>query len=169
MGYAHFSGISVTKDGIAVGAKGAEVGVIDMNRKVTATSLSLGGTDITATAAQINATKSYMVVQARKASVAASQSDVEVFEFTAPAALTLAGVQVYCTATAATALVNVKEAGTSVLSAAVTPSAGAVVAGTISDSAIANGAAVTVHVTTDATGSITDLTVTLIFKAEHVS
>ena len=106
------------------------------------------------------------IVQAHKSSVAISQSDVEVFEFTAPEALTLSEVQVYCTATAATATVEVKEAGTTVLSAAATPVAGTVVKPTIADSAIANAAAVTVHVTTDGTGTITDLTVTLIFKAK---
>jgi hypothetical protein len=105
----------------------------------------------------------YMVVQAHKSSVDVSQSDAEIFEFTAPAALTLSEVQVYCTATAATASVDVKEAGVSVLLVAATPSAGAVVKPTISDSAIASGAAVTVHVTTDGTGTITDLTVTLVF------
>lgn len=105
-----------------------------------------------------------MIVQAHKTSVGASQADVEIFEFTAPVALTLVGVQVYCTATAAAASVNVKEAGVSVLSSAVTPTANAVANGTISDSSIASGAAVTVRVTTDATGSISDLTVTLIFK-----
>lgn len=104
-----------------------------------------------------------LILQAHKSAVAVSQADVEVFEFTTPFALILANVQVYCTATAATASVDVKEAGTTVLSAAVTPSAGAVAAGTIADAAIAGGAAVTVHVTTNGSGTITDLTVTLRF------
>lgn len=123
---------------------------------------------VTATAAELNATDSYVVVQAIKSSVNVSQTDAEIFEFTAPAALTLTGVQVYCTATAVTASVDVKEAGTTVLSSAVTPSANAVVTGTISDSAIASGSAVTVHATTDATGTITDLSVTLVFTTAHV-
>ncbi len=127
------------------------------------------GTAVTATAAQLNAVNSYMVVQAHKTTVGNGQSAAEIFEFTAPAALTLVGVQVYCTSVTATASVDVKEAGASVLSSAVTPSAGAVVAGTISDASIAKDAAVTVHVTTDGTGDIGDLTVTLVFKAEHVS
>jgi phosphatidate phosphatase APP1 len=103
-------------------------------------------------------------VVATKSSVGTGQSDVEIFEWTAPQALILAEVQVYCTATAATASVDVKEAGTTVLSAAATPTAGSVVKPTISDAAIASGAAVTVHVTTNGTGTITDLTVTLRFK-----
>jgi len=102
-------------------------------------------------------------VVATKSSVGANQSDVEIFEWTAPQALRLVEVQVYCTATAATASVDVKEAGTTVLSAAATPVAGSVVKPTISDAAIASGAAITVHVTTNGTGSITDLTVTLRF------
>lgn len=130
--------------------------------------LSVAGTSVTATADQLNATDSYVVVQAIKSSVDVSQTDAEIFEFTAPAALTLTGVQVYCTATAVTASVDVKEAGTTVLSSAVTPSANAVVTGTISDSAIASGSAVTVHATTDATGTITDLSVTLVFTTAHV-
>jgi len=99
-----------------------------------------------------------------KSSVAISQTDVEIFEYTAPQGLILAEVQVYCTATAATASVDVKEAGTTVLSAVATPVANTVVKPTIADAAIASGAAVTVHVTTNVTGTITDLTVTLRFK-----
>ncbi len=105
-----------------------------------------------------------VVVQAVKSAVAINQSDVEVFEYTAHQALILSDVQVYCTATVATSTVDVKEAGTTVLSAAATPAAGTVVKPTISDSAIASGAAVTVHVTTNGTGTITDLTVTLRFR-----
>ena len=103
-------------------------------------------------------------VVATKSSVAINQTAVEIFEWTAPQALILAEVQVYCTATVATASVDVLEAGVSVLSAAATPTAGTVVKPTISDAAIASGAAVTVAVTTNGTGTITDLTVTLRFK-----
>lgn len=129
----------------------------------------IAGTQVTASAAQLNAVNSYMVVQVHKSSIGNSQNDIEIFEFTTPAALTLTGVQVYCTATNATASVDVKEGGTTVLESAVTPQANTVVSGTVSDSAIASGAAVTVHATTDGTGDITDLTVTLIFKAAHVA
>lgn len=110
----------------------------------------------------------YMVVQAHIYGFGSNQTDVEIFEFTAPLAMTLAEVQVYTRIYDAEASVDVKEAGTTVLSAPVTPSAGAVVKGTISDDAIASGAAVTVHGTTDALGNMTDLTVTLIFKFELV-
>jgi len=105
------------------------------------------------------------VVTAHRASVGNNETDTEIFEFDPPEDLTLEEVQVYCTATAATASVEVKEDGTSVLSAAATPSAGAVVKAAISDGSISGSNQVTVHVTTDATGGITDLTVTLLFKA----
>ncbi|UCD28528.1 MAG: hypothetical protein JSV03_15840 [Planctomycetota bacterium] len=109
--------------------------------------------------------KDRRIVTAHRASVGNSESDTEIFEFDPPEDLTLDEVQVYCTAAAATAGVDVKEAGVSVLSSSATPSAGAVVKPTISDSSISASNNVTVHVTTDGTGSITDLTVTLIFKA----
>lgn len=103
------------------------------------------------------------VVQAHKYGVIASLADSEIFEFTAPRACTLDEVQVYCTDMTATASVDVKEDGTSVLSAAATPIADTVVKPSISDDKIAAGAAITVHVTTNFEGAITDLTVTLTF------
>lgn len=109
--------------------------------------------------------KDRRVVTAHVSSVGNSQSDIEVFEFDPSEDLTLEEVQVYCTATTATAGVDVKEGGTSVLSAAATPIAGSIVKPTISDGDISSANNVTVHVTTDAGGDITDLTVTLLFKA----
>ncbi len=105
------------------------------------------------------------VVTAHRGSVGANETGTEIFEFDPPEDLTLEEVQVYCTATAATASVDVKEGGTSVLSAAATPTAGSVVKPTVSDGDISADNNVTVHVTTNATGSITDLAVTLLFKA----
>ena len=109
------------------------------------------------------------VVTAHVSSVGNSQSDVEVFAFDPAENLTLEEVQVYCTATAATASVDVKEGGTTVLSASATPSAGSIVKPTISDASISSANEVTVHATTDGSGSITDLTVTLLFKAALAS
>jgi hypothetical protein len=105
------------------------------------------------------------VVTAHVSSVGNSQSDVEVFAFDPAEDLTLEEVQVYCTAMTATASVDVKEGGASVLSTVVTPSAGAIVGPTISDGDISSGNHVTIHVTTDGGGSLSDLTVTLLFKA----
>lgn len=104
-----------------------------------------------------------------RVSVGSNESDTEIFEFDPPEDLTLEEVQVYCTATASTASVEVKEGGTSVLSAAATPTAGSVMKPTVSDGEISASNSVTVHVTTDGTGSITDLTVTLLFKAPLAS
>jgi len=109
------------------------------------------------------------VVVAHRSSVGSNQSAVEVFEFEVDRAMTLEQVQVYCSAAAATASVDVKESGVSVLSAAATPVAGAVVKPTISDASIASGHALTVHVTTNGTGQITDLTVTLLLKTALTS
>jgi hypothetical protein len=105
------------------------------------------------------------VVTAHRASVSTSQSDVEVFEFDPPADLTLEEVQVYCSAVTATASVDVKEAGASVLSAPATPAAGAVVKPAVSDGAVSGDNTLTIHVTTDGTGSITNLSVTLLFTS----
>jgi len=113
--------------------------------------------------------KDRRIVTAHRASVGNNESDTEIFEFDPPENLTLQEVQVYCTATAATASVDVKENGTTVLSAPATPSAGSIVKPTISDSSISASNNITVHVTTDGTGSITDLTVTLVFKAALAS
>jgi len=113
--------------------------------------------------------KSWMVIPAHKTTVDISQSDVEIFEYTIPANMSVASVQVYCTAVAATASVEVKEAGTTILASAITPSAGAVVTGTVSDAALASGAALTVHVTTNGTGTITDLSVTITCKVTHTT
>lgn len=114
---------------------------------------------------EASAARDRRMVATYRASVGASQTDVEIFRFDPPVDLTLEEVQVYCTATGATASVNVKEGGASVLSAAATPVAGAVVKPAIADGQIAAANDVTVHVTTNGTGSITNLTVTLLFKA----
>lgn len=77
-------------------------------------------------------------------------------------------VSVYCTATAATASVDAKVAGTTVLQSEVTPSANAVVEGNlVSDREARHGAAgdaITVDVTTDGTGTITDLRVEVVYR-----
>jgi len=109
------------------------------------------------------------VVPAHRSSVGNSESDTEIFEFDPSEDLTLEEVQVYCSATTATASVDVKENGVSVLSASATPSAGSVVKPAISDGSISASNNLTVHVTTDGTGDITNLTVTLLFKAPLAS
>ena len=168
------AGIVVTSGGV-IDASAATGSIIFAAGEVAADDLASNAVetakikDAAVTNAKKAETNSLLLVQARKTTVGSNQSGVEIFEFTAPAALTVIGVQVYCTAVTATASVDVKEAGVSILSGAVTPTAGSVVSGTISDSAIASGAAVTVHVTTDGTGAISDLTVTLVCKAAHVS
>jgi hypothetical protein len=109
------------------------------------------------------------IVTAHRSSVGNDESDTEIFEFDPPEDLTLEEVQVYCSSTTATASVDVKEGGVSVLSASATPSAGAIVKPTVADGAISASNNVTVHVTTNGSGDIADLTVTLLFKAPLAS
>lgn len=93
-----------------------------------------------------------------------SQTGLEVFEYRAPQGLVLEEVQVFCTATTSTTSIDVKEGGVSVLSAAATPVAGSVVRPTISDADIVSASSVSMCVTTNGSGSVTNLTVTLLFR-----
>ena len=105
------------------------------------------------------------VLTAHAAAVSGNQADAAIYVFDPAEDLTLEGVQVYCTAVSASASVQVKKADSSVLAAAVVPVAGAVVKPTIADANIAAANPVSVRVTTDGAGSISNLAVTLFFKA----
>ena len=105
------------------------------------------------------------IVTASRASVASAQADVQVFAWDAPEDLELDEVQVYCGTATATVSVDVKVAGASMLSSAATPLTGSVVKPTVSNANVSAAQTVGVHVTTDGTGSLADLTVTLLFKA----
>jgi hypothetical protein len=107
--------------------------------------------------------KDRKIVTASKASVAISQTAAEVFQYTVPENASLVSVRVYCTATAATASVDVKNQGATVLTGVVTPVAGSDVAGALTGGAAALTAAdvLTVLVTTNGSGTITDLQVVL--------
>lgn len=91
--------------------------------------------------------------------VTANQSDIKIGSLLARYALEAFAVDVYARAVTATATVNVKENTTSILSGAITPSAGINISGTISDPAIAQDAALNVHCTTDGSGALSDLQV----------
>jgi len=104
------------------------------------------------------------------ATIGNGQSDVEFCQWTVPEALTLTGVRAYATSVTATASVNVKEGGVTVLSAPITPVAGSEASGTVSDASLASGGEVTLHATTDGTGAIANLTVWLeLTKSTSVS
>lgn len=98
-----------------------------------------------------------------KESVPISQTDAEIGAFRPGKRFFVEEVQVYCSAVAATATVNVKVAGTTILTGQVTPVAGSIVFGTlVSAVATQKGGAtdeITVEVTTNGTGTITDLRV----------
>jgi len=103
------------------------------------------------------------IVTADKTTVPISQTGVEVYQYTVPENASLVSVRVYCTATAATASVDVKNQGATVLTGVVTPVAGSDEAGTLTGGAAAltAGNVITVLVTTNGSGTITDLSVRL--------
>jgi hypothetical protein len=103
------------------------------------------------------------IVESVKASVAISQADVEVFQYTVPETASLVGVRAYCTALAGTPSVDVKNQAASVLTGVISLVAGADTAGVLTGGAAALTATnvVTVHVTTDGDDTVTDLTVVL--------
>lgn len=105
------------------------------------------------------------VMTAHAAVVGGNQADAAIFAFDPAADLTLEEVQVYCTAVSASASVQVKKADSSVLAAAAVPLAGTVVKPAVADANISASNPVSVRVTTDGAGSISDLAVTLFFKA----
>lgn len=108
----------------------------------------------------------YFMFSLKEDAVAVSQSDAKLASFQAPFGFTISEVCVHCSAVVATASVDVKEATTSILSSAITPVADTNTLGTISDGVIADNAAVNIHVTTDGSGEITDLVVTLTCKRQ---
>lgn len=102
-----------------------------------------------------------------KQDVATGQSGVEIGQKEPDKDYIIESVDVYCTGTAATASVDVQVAGVSVLNSQVTPVAGAVEEGDLvghADRQGDAGEAITVHVTTDGTGTITDLRVEVSYR-----
>lgn len=105
------------------------------------------------------------MLTACRGSVGANQGGVEIFAWDPPGDVTMEEVQVYCSGVVAVAGVDVKVNGGSVLSAPATPSAGVIVKPVISAGSIPAGHKVTVHVTTNGSGSISDLAVTMLLKS----
>lgn len=93
-----------------------------------------------------------------------NQSGLKIFEYRAPQKLLLEEVQVFCTAVTSVASLDVKADGVSVLSSSVSPEAGAVVRPMVADAVIASAGVVSVHVTTNEGGSVTNVGVTLLFR-----
>jgi hypothetical protein len=94
--------------------------------------------------------------------VGSNQSALKVFECDPAQDLVLEEVQVFCTATAATASLDVRKSGASMLSAPATPIAGSLVKPAIADAALSASTNVTVNVTTNGAGSISNLQVILV-------
>lgn len=93
-----------------------------------------------------------------------SENALKVFEFEFGQPAVLEQVQVFCTAVTATAGADVRKAGVSMLSAPATPVAGSVVKPDIVDAVVVAGASVSVHVTTGAAGSVSNLSVVLVVR-----
>lgn len=114
---------------------------------------------------EIDSLRDRWTVCAGVAAVGPNQSDARIFEYDPPAALVLAEVQVFCTAVSATAEVDLRAGGVSVLINPATPAAGAVVKPAIFNPDINGQDPVSVHVTSGASGGISNLAVTMLFKA----
>ena len=87
--------------------------------------------------------------------VGINQSDVEFGQYTLQFSVRADGVRFYCRAVTTTTTVTVKLDGTTILSAAITPTAKNEVAGTISNRTLPKNGVLTFHATTDGTGDIT--------------
>ncbi len=107
-----------------------------------------------------------LIIPAHKSAVAASQSDVEIHEFTSPVVGLIHSIQAYCTAIAAAASCVVKKNGSAITSD-ITPTAGTPSVEAPTDPFLNQGDSLTVHVTTDGSGSFTDLTVLIIVKEQE--
>lgn len=100
-----------------------------------------------------------------RASIAGNQANLKIYEFDPREDLTIEEVQIFCSATTATAGVDIRAGGSSILTVPATPVAGAIVKPAIADPSIQAANNLGIHVTTNATGDIGDLMVTLLIKA----
>ena len=103
------------------------------------------------------------MIEAPVASVPINQAAAEFFQYTVPAIGQVVGINVYCTATAATASVDVQKNSVSILTGVVTPQAGVDVGATIdgTKNGLVASDVLTVNVTTNGTGTITNLAVVI--------
>jgi hypothetical protein len=95
-----------------------------------------------------------------RGNVGNSESDIEIFRFAAQKQMSVEDIQVYCAVTSSSASVDIKAGDVSLLSTPAIPVSGATVRPTIASKTIEAGEHLTVHVTTDGTGSISELSVT---------
>ncbi len=106
----------------------------------------------------------YRQVSFGPAQVAANQNAVKVFEYHPPTGMVLEEVQLFCTAIASIASVSVRRSGVTTLCGPAAPVAGTVVKPVIADGNIAGADTLTVHVTSDSGGSVSNLTVLLVLR-----
>lgn len=98
------------------------------------------------------------------AELGSNQNAFKIFEFDPPRDMVLEEVQVFCTSAVASASVEVRQAGASLLTAAATLSGGNVVKPAIAQPSVSAASNLSVHVTTNLTGSVNNLAVTLIVR-----
>jgi len=106
------------------------------------------------------------VVNAVKQDVGSGLTDWEAFQFYVPTVSVLHSVQVYCTGITATATVRIYKNGVAI-TADITPTAGTPVIVEPTEKPLKTGDMLRVLINTDATGTITDLNVSLIIKAQE--
>jgi hypothetical protein len=96
--------------------------------------------------------------------VGSNQNAVKVFEHDPSGDVVLEEVQVFCTATAGTVSLSVLTSQNAVLCGPFAPVAGTLIKPAITQAALSQPDTIGVHVTTDASGSIADLSVSLLLR-----
>jgi hypothetical protein len=118
-------------------------------------------TTFTVPSLDVTATQTRMIVSAHADQVGSSENALEIFKVWAPAALTIEQVQMYCMTVSATATVDIRKNSTTILSAPGNLQAGSVITPVVVNADIAHSDYLSVHVTTDASGSIGGLSVSM--------
>ncbi len=109
------------------------------------------------------------VLTVHRESVSAAQTNVLIYAFSPPVDVTLEEVQVFCRGVTATASVEVRADAVSLLSAPATPLANTIATPVLASNSVTASEELRVHVTTNGSGTITDLTVTLLIASAVAS
>jgi hypothetical protein len=167
MGASGLATVLQSSQGLLVAAGGLGVDYDNSTLGIVSTKLAIKSGGVTN--AHLANANSYVTYQWFFNAVPISQTNVYMASWKMPAVATVVGATVWCTATAATSTVDITEGTVSILSAAMTPSAGVLVEGSISDSSIASGAELRVKVNTNGSGTITNCSVNVTVKFAHLN
>jgi hypothetical protein len=160
-----FATVIETSKGISVGASGLAVDFDNTTLGIVSTKLAVKAAGVSNS--HLSNPNHFNTYTFSQAAVPISLTASILASFKMPAAFTVTGVTVWCTATAATATIDIQEATTTILTGAITPIAGTLVDGVIADAAIASGAELRVLTTTNGSGTITNCTVCITGKFAH--